>query len=521
MSWILVPGLKMGEEKIKTLEEVSEIVSNLKNQNKKISHCHGVFDIVHFGHIQHFLSAKKLGDVLIVTITPDEFIQKGPGRPFFHQEIRLQHLAALECIDYVALNKWKTAVETIKIVRPDFYCKGKEVLENKNIDAIKTQEKTKSNLELEKEALESVGGELHLTDEITFSASKIINQITQSIPEESKNFLNKFRNEFTTEKILDTIQSLETIKPLIIGDALLDEYVFCDSMEKAGKEAIIPHKFINSEIYPGGVFAIANTISGFTKEPGILSYVGEDTKDLINKNLNQNIEKNFFLTNQPTIIKRRYLNNYNNHKIFEIYNTNEVNIAYDTQEKILSYLDKNIEKYNLIIVSDFGHGMLFPSLIEYLYNHGKFLAVNTQLNSGNLGYNFITKYKRADFVSLSERELRLPLQEKNTDIKISMAKLSNLMNLNKINITLGKKGSIYYQEGEYHHSPAFITEPIDTIGAGDTNFSLTSLLAYKKVNPKLVPFIGNCIGGLATRIIGNKKQIDPMELKKFISYIMK
>ncbi|MFH1358692.1 MAG: PfkB family carbohydrate kinase [archaeon] len=511
----------MGEEKIKNLDELSGIISNLKAQNKKIVHCHGVFDVVHYGHIQHFLASKKLGDILVVTTTPDQFIQKGPGRPFFHQDIRLKHLAALECIDFVALNKWPTAVDTIKLIKPDFYCKGKEVLDNKDIDAIKGSEKTVSNLALEEEALKFVGGKLHLTDEITFSASKIINQINYSIPEETKIYLNKFRQDFPIEKILDVLESIKDVKPLIIGDAILDEYVFCKSMEKAGKEAIIPHKFTNSETYLGGVFNVANSIAGFTKELGILTQIGNDVKELVNKGLMENVEKNIFVSDSETLIKKRYLNDYNNHKIFEIYNKNEIILDYDMQERVLSYLDKNIEKYNLIIVSDFGHGMLFPSLIEYLYNHGKFLAVNTQLNSGNSGYNFITKYKKADFVSLSERELRLPLQEKSTDIRIPIAKLSSIMNLNKVNITLGKNGSIYYQDGEFYHSPAFITETIDTVGAGDANFSLTALLAYKKINPTLIPFIGNCIGGLSTRVIGNKKQIDPMELRKFISYIMK
>ena len=165
--------------------------------------------------------------------------------------------------------------------------------------------------------------------------------------------------------------------------------------------------------------------------------------------------------------------------------------------------------------------MISENLRKYLINCGKFLAVNCQLNGGNLGYNFITKYEKGDFVSLNDRELRLPFQEKTGDIKIPIKKLSERLNLNRINITLGKSGSIYYQDGEYFHTPSFTKEPKDTVGSGEAVFSITSLLSYKNVNPEIIPFLGNCIGALATKIIGNQRAVDPIELNKFVSYIMK
>jgi cytidyltransferase-like protein len=73
----------MTENKIKSLQELSTILAGLKKQGKKISQCHGCFDLVHIGHIKHFESAKKIADVLVVTLTPDRFVNKGPGRPAF------------------------------------------------------------------------------------------------------------------------------------------------------------------------------------------------------------------------------------------------------------------------------------------------------------------------------------------------------------------------------------------------------------------------------------------------------
>ena len=112
------------KEKIKTLEELQRIIADLKSKGKKIVHCHGVFDLLHIGHIKHFEQAKTFGNVLVVTITPDEYVNKGPNRPAFTTTLRLEALAGLESIDFVAANKWSDAIETIKMLQPEFYCKG-------------------------------------------------------------------------------------------------------------------------------------------------------------------------------------------------------------------------------------------------------------------------------------------------------------------------------------------------------------------------------------------------------------
>jgi len=87
--------------KIKTIEELAKILNNFKEKGKKIVHCHGVFDLLHPGHIRYFEAAKKKGDILVVTITKDEYVNKGPDRPYFNEQLRLESVAAIECVDYV------------------------------------------------------------------------------------------------------------------------------------------------------------------------------------------------------------------------------------------------------------------------------------------------------------------------------------------------------------------------------------------------------------------------------------
>ncbi len=70
-------------DKIKKIEELAEILKSLRGKGKKIVHCHGVFDLLHIGHIRYFEQARRMGDVLVVTITEDGHVDKGPLRPAF------------------------------------------------------------------------------------------------------------------------------------------------------------------------------------------------------------------------------------------------------------------------------------------------------------------------------------------------------------------------------------------------------------------------------------------------------
>ena len=153
--------------KIMVFEDISLIIQQLKSKNKRIVLCHGCFDLMHPGHIKHFQSAKNMGDVLVVTVTPDIYVDKGPDRPVFNEKLRAECISALECVDYVAINQWPTAEETLRLLRPDIYVKGQE-FENKD-------DKT-GKLQQEQAVLVEIGAEMRYTHEVVFSSTKLINQ---------------------------------------------------------------------------------------------------------------------------------------------------------------------------------------------------------------------------------------------------------------------------------------------------------------------------------------------------------
>ena len=155
--------------KQKTLEELASIVKSSNEENKKIILCHGCFDVLHFGHLRHFQEAKKYADLLIVTITPDHFVNKGDDRPIFSQNHRAELLSGLEVIDYIGINEWSSAVETIKLIKPNYFAKGSEYEEiGQTVNPL---------FELEKKTLHEIGGEMLFTYEETSSSSEIVEKI--------------------------------------------------------------------------------------------------------------------------------------------------------------------------------------------------------------------------------------------------------------------------------------------------------------------------------------------------------
>ena len=153
--------------KIVDLEVLAIKIQELRNEGKKVSHCHGCFDLMHPGHIKYFQVSKKMGDVLVVTVTPDIYVDKGPDRPVFNQNLRAESIAALECVDYVAINKWPTAEETLKLLMQDIYVKGQEFE--------KLEDKT-GKIQKEYRVLKEIGAVMRFTHEIVFSSTELLNK---------------------------------------------------------------------------------------------------------------------------------------------------------------------------------------------------------------------------------------------------------------------------------------------------------------------------------------------------------
>lgn len=515
-------------QKVVNLDELALIIQKLKNAGKKIIHCHGVFDLMHPGHVRHFHAAKALGDILVVTVTPDQYVNKGPGRPVFNDMLRAETIAALEVVDYVALNLWPNAALTIKKLKPDIFVKGKDYA-----DAATDETR---GIFLEREAVESVGGIIHFTDEIAFSSSSLINEYFEIYPESAQEFLKDFRKRYNANEVIAKLKNLKNLKVLVIGETILDEYAFVATMiGKPPKGNHIAARFLSEETHAGGILACANHLANFCGEVDLITAIGNDGREgFVRSHLKQNINLHLLVRDQaPTITKKRFVDSAFLNKLFELYTIDD-RPSPELEREIKNCLNSVTVKtkhYDLVLVLDYGHGMFTPSLRRYLCDMPQFLsampqflAVNAQTNTANMGFNLITKYPRANYFCLDDKELRMAFQDNHGDIRDLIKNLAARVSLpGGIAVTRGHLGTITYHADrqEFFEVPILSQKIVDTTGAGDAFLALTAPCMAQDFPLDLVGFIGNAAGALAVGVLGNRSSIEAAPFFKFITALLK
>lgn len=505
------------KNKILYLDELIEKVRTLQKQGKVVVESHGVFDIIHPGVVQHLNAAKEQGDVLVVTVIKDKDIKRGPGRPIFNEKLRAENVASLQQVDFVTLVDEEVPFDCIRRIKPDIFAKGR---------AFKDRDQTIHGKIFKKEK-ELYFGKVKIFETGGFSSSsqEIINNFLDVYPAETKKFLRQFSDKYDFKAIANKLNKLKALKVLIIGDGIIDEYHYCESLGKSAKNPLIVNRYLLHEAFAGGAFAIANHIASLCEDVRLVTLLGklESREDFISANLKPNVTaKYFYREDSPTIVKKRYIHQYLNQKLFEVNYLNDGEISEELEGKIVEYLDAEIAKYDIVLVSDFGHGLITGRLIKFIEQKARKYAINTQTNGANAGYNMITKYKKPYFICVDETEMRLAAQDKQAEIEDIARRLKKIIRAQNLIVTLGRRGSIGLGENnELNRTPIFSTKVVDTIGAGDAFFAFTAPCFAVKMPLDLVSFIGNAVGALAVQIVGNKKPVEKYELLEFIHNLLK
>ena len=221
---------------------------------------------------------------MVVSLTPDLYVNKGPGRPIFSEKLRTEFLENISVIDYIVLNNLPTAVNIINYLKPDIYCKGPDYKIHKNDVTGEIKNETK--------ALNAYGGKVKYTDDITNSSSSLINEHYTSLTFNQKKTIKLIKN-----KKIDLNSSLnlsKKLKVLVLGEIIMDQYFFCETLGKSGKDPVLQMREENNETYIGGAAAIAGNVSKFCGNVTLMSMIGEDKKyyNLIKNNLPKNINLN-------------------------------------------------------------------------------------------------------------------------------------------------------------------------------------------------------------------------------------
>ena len=308
-----------------------------------------------------------MGDLLIVTITPDCFVDKGPNRPAFPENIRAEAVASQLGVDYVAINKWPTAEETIRLLRPHVYVKGSDF---KGADSDLTGKLTR-----EAQVVGEIGGRLAFTQDMVFSSTNLINRFFSTFPKDVQEYLEVFRTRYRPEDLFRLLDDMSSLKVLVIGDTILDDYQYCHTIGSSSKDPVLAVQYDSHDLFAGGVLAVANHISNFVEEVKLVTLLGErdSHEEFIRSRLHENVSP-FFVTQEkaPTLIKRRFIEGYSLNKLFEVYVMDDSGLSEEKDRELSDWLKSNLPQYDLAIAADFGHGAISRRSRQTLVDHAPF-----------------------------------------------------------------------------------------------------------------------------------------------------
>ena len=356
---------------------------------------------MHIGHIKYFKKAKSYGNILIVSVTSNHYVNKGPSRPYFDEKLRMEFIEQIDCVDYVAISESENAKSIISKVKPNFYIKGNDY---------KKVKKTDKNLQEEIKATKRNGGKFLILKEILFSSSKLINE---NLNNQKKNHL-KIIKSLKLKNLIEDIKNLKKKKVLIFGDQIIDQFTFVKSLGKSRKNNIISTRYINKESQLGGSFFIYKNIKQYFKNADFLNLCSVSEKN--NKYIPKDTKK-IIVKNNSLIYKNRYVDFYNLTKIFQENRNDKIDLNKLNNFKIIKNLKKIIKNYDAIVICDFGHGIFKGKILDFINKSKIFKIINCQTNSSNFGFNKYTKYKNADVLTCDEDEFRLSLENENENIE--------------------------------------------------------------------------------------------------------
>ncbi len=488
---------------------------NTVRKKKIIGMVHGVFDIIHFGHILYFKEAKSKVDSLIVSVTSDKYVNKGPGKPIFSLKKRIEVLKSIKYIDKVIVSDTRNAIRNINNIKPDIYIKGKDYKELKN-DLSK-------QILVEKKAVEKYGGKILFTDSELHSSSSIANDAFEYINDDIKRILKNVNKANFEKNFQNLIQNKLSKKILIIGDVIIDILRFVEPSGKSNKSNVISTKYLLDEENSGGILLVANFLNLFCKNVTLL-FTGENKGlELVKKHLNKKVKIIHVKTKNKLIKKIRYIDNYSENRLFQN-NLNEKDRFSDLEErKVINKINQIQKNYDELLLLDYGYVFSSNKLINFINKLSNKLTINCQSNSYNFGFNIADKYRSGKTISMDEAEFRLVVRNKEEEL--SKLLRSNLKLFNKFDnliVTQGKIGCYLKNNKKVVYVPCIINTSVDSTGAGDIFLSMFFISIISKNFTKVESLINAHIAaGLHSNQLGNRFHLNALDINRVLSSIMK
>lgn len=483
--------------KIKTSDELRQIIGGPPRE-KRVIMCHGVFDVVHPGHVRHLLYAKSKADILVASLTADRHIAKGLYRPHVPQQLRAINLAAFEMIDYVVIDQNPTPIENIRIIQPDYFAKGYEYTSGPLPP--KTQE--------EKDVVESYGGEIIFSPgDIVYSSSSLIELAPPRISHE-KLLAVMESDDITFDDLRRVIDEMEGRRVHVVGDTIVDSYTHCAMIGGQTKTPTMSVLYESRKDFVGGAGIVAKHLKAAGADVKFTTVLGDDDlKDFVLNDLGAcQVDCNSIVDHtRPTVNKNAIVAG--GYRLLKVDTLDNSSIS----DKILDRMTAAIESTDAdaVVFSDFRHGIFnrrtIPRLIEAIPD-GAFKVGDSQVASrwGN-----VTDFVGFDLITPNEREARFAIADQDSGIRPLASQIYDLARCKTLILKLGERGVLTCRSADHENLESFfvldsfVDNVVDAVGAGDALLAYSTLAMLASGSSVVATIVGSMAAARECEVDGN------------------
>lgn len=478
-------------DKIKPAQELRNIIGP-RPREKRVIMCHGVFDVVHPGHLRHLLYAKSKADILVASLTADRHIEKGVHRPHVPQDLRALNLAALEMVDHVIIDDNATPLDNLALIEPDYFAKGFEYMAGG----------VPAKTALEMEVVRSYGGEVIFSPgDIVYSSSKLIDLAPPDIKLVKLQALME-RSGVTFDKLRSALDALRRCRVHVVGDTIIDTITHANLIGASGKTPTMSVQVERAEHFVGGAAVVAKHIRSAGAQVVFSTVLGDDdcghlaVDDLraADIDLRHHIDPARPTTNKNAIVAGGY-------RLLKLDTVDNRSIS----DRIADELKRDIAGLpaDAVVFSDFRHGIFnrntVPGLVQAI-RADCMRAADSQVASrwGN-----ILEFQDFDLISANEREARFATGDQDSGIRPLALSLHASARAKCLILKLGERGILTQSGDESFVVDSFAGNVVDPVGAGDALLAYATLAMLATKDVVIATILGVFAAGVACERDGN------------------
>jgi len=498
--------------KVVPLDALPDVAAAHRAAGRSIVHCHGCFDIVHPGHVRYLQFAQQQADVLIVSLTGDDAIEKGDGaRPYIPQELRAENLAAISFVDHVVIADGPTAEPIIAACQPDVYIKGKEYEHSHHAGFL-----------AEKALVEQAGGRVIFSSgDVVFSSTTILDNLAERLNEDGLDDAARLaaccrRWGIDRDWLGRTIgRGFAGRRVAVVGDAVLDRYVFCEAADVAGEAPILTVKPKQERTYLGGAAIVAAHLRAMGARPHLFTTTVADdaaSAELLDSLDEMGIEHTHWPIHRTLPHKQRFM--VDRQKLLKVDHADTQPIDTKTERAMLGALGELRTQLDAAIFVDFGYGSITTPLLAgalpLLRPHVKTLAGDV---SG--ARRTLLAMNDCDLLTPTERELRSVVGDFDESLPTIAMRVMRQLNVPNLTVTLAERGCVMFHPrnaapGHWFDSrlrseylPTLADRVDDPVGAGDAMLAAATLALSGGATLPQAGYVGSLAAACALATVGN------------------